>query len=490
MAQILPVSPIIARIIDGFPIPTFIIDTQHKVLYWNTAIELLSGIKREKITGTGDIWRAFYKEKRPTLADLIVDAAGPAEIKSYYSENFEISHRIEGALEAENFVQDISGNGKWLHFTASPIKDDSGVIIGAIETLEDISQRKTVEDALYESEKSYRALFESAYDAIWVHDMEGTILTANQALSELCGYPVQEMIGMNVKDFIIGDNDVDTAREVKLKLMSGGRIDAPYEMTLIRKDGSKLSTIVTTNLVNVGNDTKAFQNTARDVTSEKRMEENLHYYLQQITRAQEEERKRIARELHDDTAQVLLSISRQIDNFIRNELKITPPYLTFLKGIQEQVNHGVQAVHRYSQDLRPSLIDDLGLIAALRSYVKRVREYDNMIVTLEVNGKERRLTSEVEMLLYRVIQEALNNVRKHADATATRLDIFFEEQQVRVNISDNGKGFNYVKTMDNLAQTGKLGLIGMQERVGLLGGTLNFDSAPGKGTIVKITLPY
>jgi len=273
-------------------------------------------------------------------------------------------------------------------------------------------------------------------------------------------------------------------------LMSGGRIDAPYEMTLIRKDGSTLLTIVTTNLVNVGNNTKAFQNTARDVTSEKRMEENLHYYLQQITRAQEEERKRIARELHDDTAQVMLSLSRQIDNFIRNEHKINPLHLTFLKGLQEQVNQGVQAVHRYSQDLRPSLIDDLGLIPALRSYVKRVREYDNMIVTLEVNGEERRLTSEVEMLLYRVIQEALNNVRKHAGATATRLNIYFEDKQVRVNISDNGKGFDLKKTMDNLAQTGKLGLIGMQERARLLQGTLDFDSAPGKGTRIIITLPY
>jgi two-component system sensor histidine kinase DegS len=490
MAQTLTDSRMLARIIDGSSIPSFVINRKHKVIYWNTAIELLSGIKREEVIGTNDQWRAFYKEIRPTMADLIVDEATSEKVESYYPDNYEKSRLIDGAYEAETFFHDMGKNGRWLHFTASPIKDDSGTIIGAIETLEDITERRIVEDALLESEQSYRALFESAYDAIWVHDMDGTILTANDALSALCGYPLNELVGMNVTQFIGNDSDIQLARQVKKKLLSGGRIDAPYEMNLVRKDGTNLITIITTNLVNVENDTKAFQNTARDVTNEKRMEENLRYYLQQITRAQEEERKRIARELHDDTAQLLLSLSRQLDNFIRNEDNYSQEQISFLKDIQEQVNRGVQSVHRYAQDLRPSLIDDLGLMAALRSLVKSAQEYNEIVINMEVAGEERRLPSEVELLMYRVIQEALNNVWKHSRATESYIDIRFSEKQVDVSISDNGIGFEFSETIDDLAQTGKLGLIGMQERARLLGATLSFDSAPGKGTQVLFSLPY
>ena len=234
MTQAIPDSSTLSRIIDGSSIPCFVIDSNHRVTYWNTAIESLTGIKRDRIINTSGQWRAFYKEKRPTMADLIVDEATAGEIGSYYPDNYQQSRLIDGAYEAEKFFNDMSSTGSWLRFTASPIKDDSGAIIGAIETLEDITERKIVEDALSESEKSYRALFESAYDAIWVHDMDGLIIAANQALSELCGYHTQEMIGMNVRDFIGGENDLVIAREVKKKLLSGGRIDAPYEMNLPR----------------------------------------------------------------------------------------------------------------------------------------------------------------------------------------------------------------------------------------------------------------
>jgi PAS domain S-box-containing protein len=232
-------------------LPAFVIDKNHTILYWNIAMELLSGVPKNRVTGTSETWLGFYRDERPTLVDLIVDEVPLGEIETLYPKTCSQSSIIPGALEADTQVQDIFGNVKWLHITASPITDAENGIVGAIETLEDISDKKHVEDALSESEKSYRALFESAYDAIWVHDMNGCILTANEALSELCGYPVQEMIGMSVKDFICGENDIAVARNVKRKLLDGGRIEAPYEMTLLRKDGSKLHTKVTTNLVNV-----------------------------------------------------------------------------------------------------------------------------------------------------------------------------------------------------------------------------------------------
>jgi len=488
MAKSLPGSEMLAKIIDGSSIPSFVINKKHEVTYWNTAIESLTGIKRGEIIGTGEQWRAFYSEKRPVMADLIVDEASAEEIETYYRGKCQKSRLIDGAYEAEDFFPDLGRNGKWLHFTASPIRDKGGKIIGVIETLEDTTERKGAEEALHESEKSFRALWEGAYDAIWVHDLEGNIQTANKAAAELGGYPVAELLGMNVKSFL-SEESLKLAREVSKKLTEHQPIDLPYELRLVRKDGSEAICMVSTNLITSDGEAKGFQNIARDVTQEKRMQDNLRYYLQEITRAQEEERKRIARELHDDTAQVLGSLSRQLDNFVRKRHGLAPNEVLFLKDLQAQLNRGVQGVNRFVQDLRPSLLDDLGLIPALRSLVKGLQESDGISSDLKILGKERRFSPEVELLLFRIVQEALNNIRRHAQASEAQVAIEFAEDRVKVTVADNGQGFSLSGRVDDLPRSGKLGLAGMRERAGLLGGTLEVQSTPGKGTTLTIKVP-
>ena len=478
----------LAKIIDGSSIASFVIDRNHQVSYWNTAIEALTGIQRGEIIGTDEQWRAFYAEKRPVMADLIVDEATAEEIETYYRGKCKKSRLIDGAYEAEDFFPDLGRNGKWLHFTASPIRDNSGKIIGAIETLEDVTERKHAEEALHESEKGFRALFEGAYDAIWVHDLEGNIQTANKAAVELGGYPVEELVGMNVKSFL-SDESLKLAREVSRKLTEHQPIDLPYELRLIKKDGSEAICMVSTNLITSDGEPKGFQNIARDVTQEKWMQDNLRYYLQEITRAQEEERKRIARELHDDTAQILGSLSRQLDNFVRKKHGLAPNEVLFLKDLQAQLNRGVQGVYRFTQNLRPSLLDDLGLIPALRSLMKGLQESDGISTDLKVLGGERRFSPEVESLLFRIAQEALNNIRRHAQASEAQVVIEFAEDKVKVTVSDNGRGFELSGRVDDLPRSGKLGLAGMQERARLLGGTLEVKSTPGKGTTLIVEVP-
>jgi two-component system sensor histidine kinase DegS len=188
-------------------------------------------------------------------------------------------------------------------------------------------------------------------------------------------------------------------------------------------------------------------------------------------------------------AQVLGSLSRQLDNFIRKKHGFASNEVLFLKDLQAQLNRGVQVVHRLVQDLRPSLLDDLGLIPALRSLTKSLQESEGIVTNLKVSGGERRFLPEVELLLFRIVQEALSNIRRHAQASETEVVIDFAEDRVKLTISDNGRGFELRGGVDDFPRSGKLGLAGMQERAQLLGGTLEVRSTLGKGTTLIVEVP-
>ena len=141
-------EPGLAQIIDASPIPTFVLNRQHVVTHWNRALEVISGYPREQAIGRSDPWRAFYTQARPVLANLILDAASPAQLAEHYGASVRPSHLIDGAFEAEDFLPPLTGGGRWLFFTAAPLLDAGGCIIGAIETLQDITERKRAEAAL------------------------------------------------------------------------------------------------------------------------------------------------------------------------------------------------------------------------------------------------------------------------------------------------------------------------------------------------------
>jgi len=478
----------LSKIIDGSPIPSFVIDKEHRITHWNTAIESLSGIKKEKIVGTDRQWSAFYLDRRPVVADLIVDGASADEVELYYGGKARKSRLIKEAYEAEDFFPILGEGGRWLHFTASPLRDNSGEIIGAIETLQDVTERKRAEEALHKSEKSFRDLFESAYDAIWVHDLEGNIQTANEAAAKLSGYPVEELLGKNVRSFL-DDESLNLAREVGDKLTRQQPVDMPYEQRLVRKNGSEAICMVNTNLITSDGKPKGFQNIARDVTEEKRMQENLRYYLQQITKAQEEERKRIAHELHDSTAQALIAQLHQLESLLQDKVRLPVRKAKSLWVFYEQTRDILQEVRRFSRDLRPSILDDLGLMPALEWVTGELKNEYGTEVSLNVAGNERRFSPEVELVLFRIVQEALRNIGKHAQALRAEVKVKFDVKKVVVTISDDGVGFQPPESLGELSRIGKLGLAGMQERAQLIGGKLTLQSKVGKGTIVTIEAP-
>jgi two-component system sensor histidine kinase DegS len=220
-----------------------------------------------------------------------------------------------------------------------------------------------------------------------------------------------------------------------------------------------------------------------------RLYENMRFYLGQITKAQENERKRIARELHDDTAQALIDLSRRLDNLATSHEQLSETAIERVDEFQELIDNILRGVRRFSRDLRPSVLDDLGLLPALEWLTAKLMEEDGVKAELAVHGDRRRLPAEAELTLFRIVQEALNNVRRHSQASRVVTAVEFGEGRVRITVDDNGQGFELPGRTGDLATTGKLGLIGMHERAHLLDGTLTVHSEPGKGTTVTVDVP-
>jgi two-component system sensor histidine kinase DegS len=222
---------------------------------------------------------------------------------------------------------------------------------------------------------------------------------------------------------------------------------------------------------------------AENIANEKKIQDNLRVYAQKVSHAQEAERKRVARELHDDTAQTLVVVLRHLDDLASGSSR------TSIKDIREEVRKILEGVRHFSQELRPSVLDDLGLIPAVKWLASDMTHSHGIQTDTEINGEPRQLSPEAELMLFRITQEALTNVRKHAQATEVFVKIEFAESKVRVLIEDNGKGFDTSSTVGDLTKKGKLGLAGMQERVQLLGGNINIRSQIGEGAIISVEVP-
>lgn len=377
------------------------------------------------------------------------------------------------------------GSGDKRHFLADEVDMLSAIadqLCMAIENARLYEKERSAAEALRVSEKSYRDLFEDASDAIWVHDLNGKILAANAALSRLTGYEHNDLVGASVSIFLPQHGLARIDRELHDRVLRGENVPI-YEQELLNKDGSSIVVQIGTSLTTRDGEPFAFQHVARDITEQKRVQENLRLYIQKVSEAQEAERKRIARELHDETAQELVVVSRHLDDMAHGKTGLS------VSDIRGEVKKVLEGVRHFSQELRPSILDDLGLIPALKWLATDITKNYNISVDAEIAGTQRQLASQAELMLFRITQEALSNIRKHAQATEAHIRLEFTDRTVKLTVSDNGKGFEIPSRVGDLARTGKLGLTGMSERAELLGGTLNIDSHQGEGTKITVEVP-
>jgi two-component system sensor histidine kinase DegS len=348
-----------------------------------------------------------------------------------------------------------------------------------------VNELEEAHQELTRSEQKYRSLFENAHDAILLQDLGGNILAANQASAKLTGYELESLVGMNVTQFL-PEQALKTARETRKKLLNGESVDSVYDQQMVRKDGVELYLRLSVNLITDNGKPVAFQLIARDVTDEKRMQDNLQFYLQEATEAQEEERKRISRELHDETIQELVVLSQKLDMLSVESKTMSGEDRQRLEKLQQDTGNIMKGVRRLSQDLRPAALDRLGLIPALEWLLTDTEEYSGLKTSITVTGEKRRLPERTELVLFRITQEAIRNTWRHARASRVDLEIVFANDKVSISVIDDGEGFVPPKSMVDLAKDGKLGLAGMHERARLIGGNLRVYSGPGKGTSIIV----
>jgi signal transduction histidine kinase len=211
-------------------------------------------------------------------------------------------------------------------------------------------------------------------------------------------------------------------------------------------------------------------------------------YVADITNTQEEERKRIARELHDDTVQSLIAISQRIE-LIKGTLDEPGEARSRLNEVRSMVTGAIASVRQFSRDLRPLVLEDLGLAASMQYLVNQLAHSENIQVDLKLDGKVEDLSNDMEVAIYRILQEALNNVKKHAHASKVGIWAQFARRYIRLTVQDNGQGFEVPKAITDFASDGNFGVMGLMERAQLFGGDVTIRSEPGQGTTIRMVMP-
>jgi PAS domain S-box-containing protein len=376
------------------------------------------------------------------------------------------------------------GSPLWVHLVAHAFK-----VAGVTQFFEgfvrDVTDEKRAQDALAGSEQRYRELFENSRDAIYVHDINGRYTSVNHAAEELCGYDRAEIIGKHYSNFI-APSYLREARESFCR-----KLDVPmettYEAEVICKDGTRKAVEVSSRMIYQDGEPFAVQGTVRDITELKRAQRTLQTYSQRLIQAQEAERESMSRELHDEVGQALTAISMNLE-WIHRTGQPSEAVAARIHESIEVIDDTLRRVRELSLELRPALLDDLGLAAALSWYAERFSARTGIVTEVIGECPHDRTRRAAQTALFRIAQEALTNTARHSRASKAVINLDQRDGHLQMSISDDGVGFDSDALL-NGSPVMALGLRGMQERALALNGSLQINSLPGSGTRLIVAVP-
>jgi PAS domain S-box-containing protein len=365
-----------------------------------------------------------------------------------------------------------------------------GIIIVPVMVLA-VSLLTSLVDRLQKQKALLDELFEQAPHAVALMGADDRVVRVNGEFTRLFRYTSQEAFGRRLGELIVPDVPRDEDQRSATKMANGERVDV--EVVRRRKDGSRLQVAMVRVPVSVPGGQIEIYEIYRDITERKRADEALRQYAERlqvlsrrVVEVQEEERRHLARELHDEIGQVLSAIAV---NLHAAKGVCNADAWSRLDECLDIVDVAVQQVRGLALELRPSMLDDLGLAAALRWLVSRQAERAGLVAHFVVQSSGVELPTELATACYRVAQEALTNVVRHARARRVWLELQEGEEEVRLVIRDDGVGFDPKEARQRAARGESLGLLGIQERVELLGGRVTIESEPGHGTTIRVWFP-
>lgn len=364
------------------------------------------------------------------------------------------------------FIHDVTTAHTWVEIGNLGILNGVAIIVGQRVESEG-KARLRAEESLRASEVAegrYRALFDEQHAPVLVTDAAGVVTEANAAAINLLGTGVSgrqlsALVDTPVTDILVG---------AVPRLPVGDRVFLPKARTLEVGPGEHLVQIV---LV--------------DVTEEERRAREQTAYAAHLVTVQEDERRRLAQDLHDDPLQTLTYLVRMLEQ-LTDDQRLPAELTALVRRDGELATQVVDALRTVIHGLRPPVLDDFGAVAALRQLVDEVRARCRVLIRLRVSGDEARLSAQCELTVYRVAQEALSNVARHSQATHARVDLHFGDKVV-LTVTDDGQGMP--ETAGRPGSAGGLGLVGMRERVTQAGGGLEVLARRPHGTLVRVTLP-
>ena len=378
--------------------------------------------------------------------------------------------------------------------TLSPLETEDGVAM-VMATVHDITRRKQAEAALQESEARMRAIFDTAVDAIVVIDERGIIDRFNRAAERLFGYTEAEAAGKNVSILMPSPyREMHDGYIAHYKMTGEKRIiGIGREVTGQRKDGSTFPMELSVAEMRFG-ERRMFTGMVRDITERKQAEEALRQSQSELRRlsahqeqVKEQERTRIAREIHDELGAQLTGIKAYVSVSIDRAVRAgqTPdPLLVETAGLAD---NAIKTVRKVITDLRPSVLDQLGVWAALEWYADQIEERSGLecVCSIDASALEVELDQERSTMLFRIVQEALTNVVRHAEASHATVQAACKGGSIILKVDDDGKGID----TDRLLNRDSWGLLGMYERSHHFGGDLRITGTPGRGTSIVLRLP-
>ncbi len=394
--------------------------------------------------------------------------------------------RIANSISSLSNAAAALGRSEMPQTSTSPIIEVSEVA----RAIEDAAvKRQQAEEELRKTTQTLKALIQASPVAIDVLDLDGKVKMWNPAAEKMFGWTEEEVLGQPLPR--IPKDKQDEFRELYKSVLQGNSLSG-LEIRRQKKDGSLIDVSISTAPIrDADGNIIGSMGILTDITEKKQTGVKLKNSLDQLRAlaahlqtVREEERKKIARELHDESGQLLASVHIGLSEMERELPSTSQKKLAEVKDLLTQIE---EHLRNLSHELYPSILDDLGLLPALQSLADKVSARTGIRINLE-GSPNSRLRSSIETTLYRTVQEALNNVARHANATTVKVRLLEADGLVHCSIQDDGVGFDVLTVLGHKARE-SLGLVAIRERVGALGGRMKINSAPNQGTELCVEIP-